>query len=56
MLGSGEYTRIKTTTKPPIGRDGEPVAEKTKLGWFVMIPGSEFDHDIMLLMQTSLGD
>jgi len=29
VLGSGEYARIKTETKPHIGRDGDPVAEKT---------------------------
>lgn len=32
VLGSGEYVRVKTATKPQIGQDGEPVAEKTKLG------------------------
>ena len=56
VLGSGEYARIKTNTKPQIGRDGEPVAEKTKLGWFIMSPGSEFDHNTMLLTQTSQSD
>ena len=44
VLGSGEYARIKTETKPHIGRDGEPIAEKTKLGWFIMSPGQEFDR------------
>ena len=29
ILGSGEYTRIKTEKKPRIGREGEPVAGKT---------------------------
>ena len=53
VLGSGEYARVKTETKPQIGQDGEPVAEKTKLGWFIMSPGSEFDHNTMLLTQTS---
>ena len=56
VLGSGEYARIKTETKPQIGRDGDPVAEKTKLGWFLMSPGQEFDHNRMMLTQTSQTD
>ena len=45
VLGSGEYAQIKTEARPCVGRDGEPVAEKTKLGWFIMSPGQEFDHN-----------
>ncbi|XP_028415553.1 uncharacterized protein LOC114538695 [Dendronephthya gigantea] len=56
ILGSGEYARIKTCTKPLIGKDGEPVAEKTKLGWFVMSPGIEIDKNTMLMTQTSQAD
>ena len=56
VLGSGEYARIKAETKPHIGRDGDPVAEKTKLGWFLMSPGQEYDHYRMLLTQTSQTD
>ena len=43
VLGAGEYTRIKTATKPLVGREGEPIAEKTKLRWFIMSPGNEVD-------------
>jgi hypothetical protein len=39
VLGNGEYARIKTSTKPLIGGDYEPVAEKTKFDWFIMSPG-----------------
>ena len=56
VLGSGEYARTKTDTRPQIGREGEPVGEKTKLGWFIMSPGTEFDHNTMLLTQTSQSD
>ena len=56
MLSGGEYARIKTETKPHVGRDGEPVAEYTKLGWFIMSPGKEFDRSTMLLTQTSQTD
>ena len=53
ILGAGEYARVKTETPPHIGEDGEPVAELTKLGWFVMSPGQEFDRSVMMLTQTS---
>ncbi|XP_028414003.1 uncharacterized protein LOC114536864 [Dendronephthya gigantea] len=56
ILGSGEYSRIKTSTRPLVGNDCEPVAEKTKLGWFIMSPGVEFDKSTMLLTQTSQAD
>jgi hypothetical protein len=53
VLGNGEYARIKTSTKSVIGGDHEPVAEKTKLGWFIMSPGIDFDRGTMLLTQTA---
>ena len=56
VLGSGEYARVKTKEKPLIGNEGEPVAEYTKLGWFVMSPGTELDEKTMMLTQTSQSD
>ena len=56
VLGSGEYARIKTETKPRIGRENDPVAELTRFGWFLMSPGKEFDKNIMLFTQTSQSD
>ena len=53
ILSVGDYARIKTDRAPLIGQAGEPVAEYTKLGWFIMSPGSEFDRQTMLLTQTS---
>ena len=53
VLGAGKYARIKTENRPLIGKDGEPVAELTKLGWFIMSPGQEFDRNSMILTQTS---
>ena len=57
VSGNGEYARIKTSTKPLVGRgDGEPVAEKTKFGWVIMSPGIDFDRGTMLMTQTSQSD
>ena len=56
VLSGGEYARIKTETKPRVGKEGEPVAEYTKLGWFITSPGEEFDRHIMLLTETSQSD
>ena len=53
VLGGGEYARIKTENRPRVGNEGEPIAELTKLGWFIMSPGKEFDHAHMLLTQTT---
>ena len=56
VLSGREYARIKRETKPHVGKEGEPVAEYTKLGWFIMSPGEEFDRSTMLLTQTSQTD
>ena len=40
ILGSGNYARIQTPTKPLIGWDGEPVEERTKFGWTILSPVS----------------
>ena len=32
------------------------MAEKTKLGWFVLSPGQEFNHNCTMLTQTSQTD
>ena len=53
ILSVGDYTRIKTYKKPLIGKAGEPIAEYTRMGWFIMSPGKEFDRSTMLLTQTT---
>ena len=53
VLGSGEYARIKTRTKPLVGNEGDPIAELTKLGWIIMSPGVEVDQNMMLLTTTT---
>lgn len=56
ILGASEYAKIKTETRPKIGRPGEPVAELTKFGWTIMSPGKEVDLSNMFLMQTAAAD
>ena len=53
ILGASEYTGIKTSELRRIGLQGEPVAEKTKLGWTIMSPGTEIDSTNMLRTHTS---
>ena len=53
ILGVGDYAKIKTNLKPLVGKVGEPIAELTRLGWFLMSPGNEFDKRTVLLTQTS---
>ena len=52
VLGKNVFSRIKKPTKPLIGEETEPIAELTKLGWFVMSPGLEFESRTALLTQT----
>lgn len=38
ILGASDYAKIKTETAPRVGALGEPIGEKTKLGWTIMSP------------------
>ena len=40
-LGAGVFAKIKTDDRPRVGSQGDPVAERTKLGWFIMSPGED---------------
>ena len=55
VLGASEYAAIKTVTPQRVGKPGQPVAEKTLLGWTVMSPGRE-DLSPVLLTQSSQAD
>ena len=56
VLGASEYARIKTSTSPKIALSGQPVAEKTTLGWTIMSPGLENETSTTLLTQASSVD
>jgi hypothetical protein len=56
VIGASEYTKIKTGNAPKIGRQGEPIAEKTNFGWTIMSPGKEVNMNELFLTQTSSAD
>ena len=53
ILGASDHAKIKTETAPRVGALGEPIGEKTKLGWTIMSPGKEVDLSPMFVTQTS---
>ena len=53
ILGASDYAKIKTETAPRVGALGEPIGEKTKVGWTIMSPGKEVDLSPMFFTQTS---
>ena len=56
VLGTSEYSRIKTATKPRIGSPGEPVAEYTHLGWTIISPGAELKMSNLYLAKSATED
>ena len=56
VLGASEYAKIKTSTPQRVGKPGQPVAEKTLLGWTVMSPGREDVGSPALLTQSASVD
>ena len=53
ILGASEYSRIKTHTKPKIGKAGELITELTTLGWTMMSAGKEVGLNSVYLTRTS---
>ena len=56
ILGTNEYTKIKTSEAQRTGAMGEPVAERTKFGWTIMSTGNEANMESMFLTQITTGD
>ena len=56
VMGASECAKIKTETLPKIGLSGQPVAEKTALGWTIMSPGHEDRLNPMLITQSTSAD
>lgn len=56
VLGASEYARVKTSTSSKIASSGQPVAEKTTLGWTIMSPGREHEASTTFLTQSTSVD
>ena len=52
ILGNSECPRISTSEPQRVGRELDPVASYTKLGWTITSPGHDLDTTNMLLTQT----
>ena len=53
ILGASSYSVIKTSTPTRVGKAGEPIAEKTSLGWVIMSPGREGTHSALMYTRSS---
>ena len=56
VLGASDYAMIKTTTAQRVGLPGQPIAEKTLLGWTIMSPGREEVDSPILLTKSANTD
>ena len=56
VLGASEYASTKTTTYQRVGKSGQPVTEKTLVGWTLMSPGREGTGSPILLTQSAPTD
>ncbi|XP_065058645.1 uncharacterized protein LOC135686359 [Rhopilema esculentum] len=56
IIGASDYAKIKTPTKPRVGKPGEPVAELTGFGWTIMSPGYEIESNNMFFAKSALAD
>ena len=53
IIGTSEFSKIKTPTKPRVGKPGEPVAEPTQFGWMMMSPAHELEYRKFLFVRSS---
>ena len=56
ILGVEEYSKIKTKIMIKVGKQNEPIAEKTHLGWTIASPGKDRDVTSMMLTRNSMCD
>lgn len=54
VVGASKYATIKTSKAQRVGKPGQPVAEKTLLGWTLMSPEREDVGIPVLLTQSAL--
>ena len=53
ILGVSDYAKIKMQERPTIGQPGDPIAELTRFGWFIVSPGHENNLTHLLFSNTS---
>ena len=56
ILGASEYALIKTQTPARVGEMGQPIAEKTKLGWVIMSPGQGNIQSTLMFARNTQDD
>ncbi|XP_028419027.1 uncharacterized protein LOC114544609 [Dendronephthya gigantea] len=56
VLGASEYATIKTRSAQKVGQPGQPVAERTLLGWTLMSSGKEDKDSPVLFAQSTSND
>ena len=56
ILGASEYARLKTSSVPRVGNQGQPVAKLTSFGWTIMSPGAETNLSNVYLTRSSSTD
>ena len=54
ILGVGEYSKIKTNTTIRVGKQSEPIAEKTDLGWTITSPSKDCNVTSMMSSRNSI--
>ena len=53
IIGTNEFSKIKTPTKPSVGKQGESMAELTQFGWMMMSSGHELECRKFLFARSS---
>ena len=53
IIGTSEFSKIKTPSRPRVRRPGDPVGELTQFGWMMMSPGHELEYRIFLFARSS---
>ena len=56
ILRTSDYVKINMQKCPRVGKMNEPIAEQTRMGWFIMYPGRKSDLVSSLHTRTSVGD
>ncbi|CAB3979479.1 Hypothetical predicted protein [Paramuricea clavata] len=53
---ASDYLCMKTDQPSCVGKTAEPVTEKTKFGWTIIVKGTEIDYTVLLIAQSNQTD